>query len=354
MFKVLAILTVLITAQFAPGSGTARAQQPLQEIRISSQPALYSTLPFYIASEKGWWAEAGLKVTIINFPAGAPQIAAAETWDVGMTGAVPAVLGALRNGLHTIAIADDQSATNAMVVLGKRLPASAKPQEWLKGSTVMLSANSTVDLVTRACLRKHGLNVAEVTLKGAPQGEILKAMDAATVDVGGLWAPNLYVAEEKYGARVICSGKDAGVPVPSLLVARAAWASKNPQLTAKFLAVYLRAQRWAQANRKEALVLMKAYYAAGNVSISEASMNKEFDLRPTFALPRQLELFTREGGVFSNADLWMFSIWFFLRTVEVVKKEEKMVDPKTYVNDAYLRLVDSDPALKAMALSGAK
>jgi len=340
---------LLVALLIACSPALAQPSPQLQEIKISSQPALYSSLPFYIATVKGWWAEAGLKVTFIDFPAGAPQIAAAKSWDVGYTGAVPAVLGALRNDLQTIAIADDQSETTAMVVRGARLPATANPAQWLRDSTVRLTNNSTVDLVTRACMRKHGLGPKDLVLKGASQPEILKEMAGSTADVGALWAPNLYVAEESFGARVICSGKDAGVPVPGVLVARAEWARRNPQLVAKFLAVFLRAQHWALVNRKEALVMMKTYYEAGGVHISEASMKKEFDLRPTFGLSRQLELFSQAGGAFSNADLWMLSIWYFLRTVDVVKKEEAMVDPKAYVTDAYLRLVDRDPALKTLA-----
>ena len=71
----------------------ARAQA-LEEIKVSYQPALYWALPFYVATEKNWWAEVGLKPVFSTFPAGVPQIAAAasKSWDVGGTGSVPAVL----------------------------------------------------------------------------------------------------------------------------------------------------------------------------------------------------------------------------------------------------------------------
>ena len=73
---------------------TAQAQT-LAEIKVSYQPALYWALPFHIATEKGWWAEVGLKPVFSTFPAGVPQIAASasKSWDVGGTGSVPAVLG---------------------------------------------------------------------------------------------------------------------------------------------------------------------------------------------------------------------------------------------------------------------
>ena len=44
--------------------------QPMTEIKVSYQPALYWSLPYYIASEKNWWAELGLKPTFSTFPAG--------------------------------------------------------------------------------------------------------------------------------------------------------------------------------------------------------------------------------------------------------------------------------------------
>src|SRR6218665_3908153 len=77
------------------GSATPGAQAPLTEIRVSYQPALYWALPFFVATEKNWWAELGLQPVFSIFPAGVPQMAAAaaKSWDVGGTGSVPAVLG---------------------------------------------------------------------------------------------------------------------------------------------------------------------------------------------------------------------------------------------------------------------
>jgi NitT/TauT family transport system substrate-binding protein len=139
-------------AAFAALAPLSAHAQDLKEIRISSQPALLGSVPFTLAEEKGWWKELGLKVTITNFPAGAPQIAASKSWDVGYTGSVPAVLGAVRFGLHTVAFSDDQSATNALYVRGANADAWIKNPASLKGQTVFLTGNSTVDLAARSCL----------------------------------------------------------------------------------------------------------------------------------------------------------------------------------------------------------
>lgn len=322
--------------------------QELKEVRISSQPALLGSVPLTLADDKGWWKEVGLKVSVINFPAGAPQIAASKSWDVGYTGSVPAVLGAVRFGLHTVAFSDDQSATNAIYVRGANADAWIKNPASLKGQTLFLTGNSTVDLAARSCLQKFGLQKGDVTVRSMGQAEILAAMSSGGADVAGLWAPNTYTAEEKAGARYLCSGKDTGTLVPGNLVVRAEWAKENPQLVARFLAVYLRAQRYLAANRKEALAVMKKHYDLGGVVVSEAAMNKEFDLRPTFDLAGQLAMFNR-GAQPSRGDMTMNNIAAFMKEVGSLRADEALPDPKTYVTDEYLKLIDRDPQLKAFA-----
>jgi sulfonate transport system substrate-binding protein len=322
--------------------------QEMKEVRISSQPALLGSVPLALADEKGWWKEVGLKVTVTNFPAGAPQIAASKSWDVGYTGSVPAVLGAVRFGLHTVAFSDDQSATNAIYVRGANADAWLRNPASLKGQTVFLTGNSTVDLSVRSCLAKFGLQKGDVTVRSMGQAEIIAAMSSGSADIGGLWAPNTYTVEEKAGARYLCSGKDTGTLVPGNLVVRAEWAKENPQLVARFLAVYLRAQRFMAANRKEALAIMKKHYDVGGVLISEAAMNKEFDLRPTYDLAAQLAMFNR-GAQPSRGDTTMNTIAAFMKEVGSLRADEALPDPKTYVTDEYLKLIDRDPVLKAFA-----
>jgi sulfonate transport system substrate-binding protein len=71
-FKAMALATVAGFALNAPAQA-----QDLTPINLSYQPALYWALPFYLATEFGWWADVGLDPSFTTFPAGAPQIAAA-------------------------------------------------------------------------------------------------------------------------------------------------------------------------------------------------------------------------------------------------------------------------------------
>ena len=334
-------------AAWVVGVAATGAQAQPVEIKISYQPALYWALPFYIAAEKGWYAELGLKPVFSTFPAGVPQIAAsaAKSWDVGGTGSVPAVLGAARYNLLTVGITNDESYGNALMATAKTADGFMKNPASIKGQTIVLTANSTGDYAVQSCLAKWGIKKSDVTIKSMGQAEIISAMSSGNADLGGLWAPNIYTMEEKAGAKLICSGRDAGAAVPGALVVRADYAKEQPQNVARFLAVYLRAWKWMNAHQPEAIAMMKTFYEQGGVTISAASMKKEFDTRPTFDLAQQLKIMHRAGGA-SEVDGWFAKIGEFMKANGTFAEAPASAK---YITDDYLKMVESDPKLKAFA-----
>jgi ABC-type nitrate/sulfonate/bicarbonate transport system substrate-binding protein len=328
-------------------AGSLVHAQPLTEIKVSYQPALYWALPFHIATEKGWWAEVGLKPVFSTFPAGVPQIAAAasKSWDVGGTGSVPAVLGHVRFGIKTIGVTNDESAGNVLLVRKELADKFTKSPQSMKGQTIVLTANSTGDYAVQSCLKKYGLTKSDVTIKNMGQAEIISAVSSNNADLAGVWAPNIYTLEEKAGAKVLCSGKDGGVVVPGALIARGEYAEQNPENVAKFLAVYLRAWKWANAHKAEAVAMMKTFYDLGGVSISEASMKKEFDTRPTFDLASQLARLDRSRGN-SDMDAWFGQIAVFMRGTGAV---QSVPQPSEFITDVYMKRVAADPKLRDFA-----
>lgn len=332
------------------GFANVAQAQALAPIKISYQPALYWALPFHVATEKGWWKDAGLAPEFSTFPAGVPQIAAsaAGSWDVGGTGSVPAVLGHVRFGIKTIGLTNDESAANGLVGSAKASGEFAKdPAGALRGKTITLTQNSTADFAVQACLKKYGLKKSDVVMKNMGQAEIISALSSNNSDLAGMWAPNTYTVEEKAGARMLCSGKDSGAIVPGALIARGDYAKQNPENVAKFLAVYLRAWSWIGQNRPEAIRMMKDFYAKGGVSISEAAMTKEFETRPVFNLEQQLKVMKRSGAS-SDMDKWFIELSTFMRETGAVQQAPNASD---FLTDDYLKLVQADPKLREMANS---
>ena len=338
-----------LAAGITLGLTTAAASaQQLTEIKISYQPAVYWALPFYAAAEKGWYADLGLKPVFSTFPAGVPQIAASasKSWDVGALGSVPATLGAARYNLLMIGISNDESDGNAIVATAKTAAGFEKNPGSVKGQTIVLTANSTGDYAVQSCLAKWGLKKADVTMKSMGQAEIMSAMSSGNAELGGLWAPNTYTMEEKTGAKQICSGKDAGAAVPGAIVARADYAKENPQNVAKFLAVYLRAWNWLNAHQPEAIAMMKKFYEQGGVTISEASMKKEFSTRPTYDLAGQLRIMRRPPGGASEVDGWFTKIGAFMQANGTFPEAPAA---SKFITDEYMKMIDADPKLKEFA-----
>lgn len=341
------LLTTAISLSIAFGFMSTASAQTLTPIKVSLQPSLYWALPFHVATEKGWWKEVGLVPEFSSFPAGVPQIAAsaAKSWDVGGTGSVPAVLGHVRFGIKTIGISNDESAANGLVGSAKAAAEfAANPANALRGKTITLTQNSTADFAVQSCLKKYGLKKADVIMKNMGQSEIISAVSSNNSDWAGMWAPNTYTVEEKAGAKMLCSGKDGGAVVPGALIVRGEYAKENPQNVAKFLAVYLRAWSWMNANKPEAIRMMKDFYAKGGVTLSDAAMNKEFDTRPTFNLAQQIKMMERRSAdANSQVDGWFNELSNFMRETGAMPQAPKVSD---FVTDEYLKLVNADPKLR--------
>ena len=324
-------------------SGHAQALTP---IKISYQIA-YWALPIYIATEKNWWAEAGLKPEFVVYPAGAQQIAgaASKSWDVGGTGSPPAVLGAQRYDIVTIGVTNDESTANGVMARKDKIAAiNANPAKEIKGQQILLSPNSTGEYATMACLKKWGLQRSDVTVVTLAPAQLVSAYIGGNGLLAGTWAPNFYTLNEQMGAEVICSGKDAGVSVPGALIARREFAKQNPEAVAKFLAVYLRAVAYQKANKPEFMSYLRKLFEANGIKLKDNYLATEME-RPIFTLDEQLKIMSRTNGK-STLDESFEALSGYLKNVGTINE---VPDPKSFITDDYLKLIDRTPALKAFA-----
>ena len=340
-------MTALVVALALAAAPVVPAKAQDKPIGVSYQPSLYWALPFHYANVKGWWKEVGLAPNFTTFPAGAPQIAAApsKSWDVGGTGSVPAVLGAVRFNILTIGITNDESKTNAMMVRGDKFDAIKANPSSLKGQKLLLTTNSTVDFASRKCLVKMGLAANDMQFVNLGQAQIITALTSNNGDIAGVWAPNTYTLEERAGAKYLCSGADAGAIVPGALIVRADFAKERPDDVAKFLAVFLRGWSWAKANPAEARTLALEFYKQGGLEVSANAMDQEFALRPTFGLDEQLKIMARASGN-STVDGWFDEIGKFITSVGTIPASP---ETKSYISDEFMKKVAADPKLKAFA-----
>jgi ABC-type nitrate/sulfonate/bicarbonate transport system substrate-binding protein len=323
---------------------TAFAQTP---ITISHQPTIYWAFPFHLATEKGWWAEAGLSPKFVVYPAGLPQVNALadKAWDVGGTGSVPAMIGADKFGLEIIGVNNDESATNGLYATPSFAAKFRTDHGVLRDQKIVITANSTVDFAAQACLALAGLLNTQTKWVPAPPKDVLAALNAKETEIVGLWAPNTYVAEAA-GWVSICSGRDSRVLIPGLLVARPEYAKANPEAVAKFLAVYLRGWQWVKANPAEAQKMLKAFYTSGGLTISDEAIKKEFATRPTFALPEQLALMSSTPASDSKLAYALQRMGIFLRESGIISSTRPA---QKKITSKYLQMIEASPQLTSIA-----
>lgn len=320
------------------------ASSRAEPVRISYQP-LYWALPFYVASELGYWKDVGIEPQFSVFPAGPQQISAMQSWDLGGTGGPPAVLGGVRLGLRSIAIQTDESAVTATVARAAEADAILKDPTILKGKQLLVTTNSTGEFSALACLKKFGLTHDDVQIVNLAPPQLISAYSNGNGAIAASWAPFVYVLQDKAGAKEICNGQLANAFVTSSFVVTAEYAKAKPEMVAKALAVYLRAVAWQKKNRAGTLAYLKKFNEANGVSLSEHFLEIDHDRRKTFSLAEQLQVFDRSKGA-STFDKWNDDLAAYLVSTGTLKA---IPDAKTYIDDSFLKMIDKDPKLRAFA-----
>jgi ABC-type nitrate/sulfonate/bicarbonate transport system substrate-binding protein len=333
-------IVLVMVAWMVLGGVAFGADKELPLVRASHQPCMHA-LPTILATNFGWWDEIGIKVTFHYFVSGMPQVEAGQAgeWDVGAMGTVPCLLAGIKYQQPLIAISNDESVTNNLMVRPDAFNTWLKdPKNDLKGKTILCSTISTGHYAVVAYLKKLGLTENDVKIVHMEQSAILSAFLSGQGDVAQTWAPFNYLMEEK-GMKVLSHGKDAGVVIPGGVVATKKFADDKPELVAKWLLGYQRGVNFMIDNPRESAKHLGKYFREKcGINLSDEVCLKEFELRPLFRTKQQLRMYERKDGKMSVVDKWMDDLAQYFVDV---KRIEKKPDPKTYITDKFLKMVDT-------------
>ena len=352
----LALLVGLLATLAVATPSSAQTSQPagsLTTIRVAQQPQRWG-LEWYIATEKGWWKEVGLQPEMSTFSSGAVEIGAGASgsWDVGGAGNVPSILGASKYGLVTIGIADGEAAIITIMATREKADEYLKNPSLMKGKTIPVTTNSTGQWGAAECLsRKFGLKPDDYRFLNLSPPDINAAVMSGKYDLTEAWAPNTYILQDAIGAKVICTGAELNMPIHSYLFTTPAFAEKNPEAVAKFLAVYLRAVAWERAHPKETENYLKAFFNSVGVKIPDKYLAQELHDRPAYTLDEQLKIFSGAPAATSTIGKWWDEVGKFMVSVGVIRS---IPDPSKTVTGKFLEMVDKDPRLKAFVSNVSK
>ncbi len=325
---------------------TVQAQIP---VRISVQPANYSALAVHVATKNDYWKIAGLTPSFSRYPAGLPQIKANADWDIGITGSVPALIGAKDFNMITIAVADDQSRTNALMASKEMIAKIKKDKVIPKGTKIAVTLNSTADYAVQTCLALWGGRIkSDMVYQAATQPEAIQAGASGAAEMVGLWAPNVYTMKDKHGFETLCSAKDFSPGLYNAVVTSRDFATKNPEIVSKFLAVMMRSVQWIKANPEQAQAFFVKNADDEGAKISSNAAKNDYDQRPIFDLDAQLKMIGESTASVEASAVArsFFSINVFLNEG---RPGTRTMRPSSFMDPSYLKKVKDTPSLVQIA-----
>lgn len=342
-------LAVAVLCLALPGMALAADLQKVRTAWLDGQ----ETFPIWYAKEKGWDKEVGLDLELIYFDSGADALKTlpSKQWVFGAMGAIPAMIGALRYDLSVIGNANDEALANAVMVrpdspiyrtrgYNKSYPNVYGHPDDVRGKTILCTTVSSAHYALSAWLRVLGLKESDVIIKNMDQPQALAAFEYGIGDVVTLWAPLMYVGESR-GWKIASTAQDCYQGLPVVLVADAKYAEANPEITAKFLGVYLRAVNMLQKETAETIVpaYLRFYLDWAGRDYTKELATLDLKTHPVFNYEEQLKMFDASDGP-SQAQHWQGELAQFFAAIGRINQDElKKIEGAPYVTDKYLKLV---------------
>ncbi len=345
-------LAMLCVCLLAIGSAsTAFAAAPVK--MRSAWMDEHETFLVWYAKEKGWDKEEGIDLELLYFDSGMAQLNAlpAGEWVVCGTGAVPAMMGNLRYDTYVIAIGNDESYTNGVLVrpnspilktkgYNKDYPEVYGHPDDVRGKTILATTVSSAHFALSHWLRVLGLTDADVVIKNMDQAQALAAYTTGIGDAVALWAPHMYIGEQKKWT-IAATPNACKVGLPIALIADKKFADANPELITKFLRVYLRAVNMLQKEPLESFVpeYRRFFLEWAGKSYSEEMALKDLQTHPVFNLEQQLAMFDSSKGA-STTQKWQGEVAaFFAKVGRITADDLKKVGNGAYATDKFLKMV---------------
>jgi NitT/TauT family transport system substrate-binding protein len=294
MKKLFAVLLALVTAGTVWAGGTRQNSVSDKDFVLTIGLPVEGGLceaPFYIAIEKGYYAEEGLKYKEFKMdPGTAMNHLTTGTIDV-TNNLLATLIQPIVNGLDIkIPLAIHTGCVKVLV----RSDSPIKTPRDLKGKKIGVpSMNSSTRVIPARVLASLGFKVdgnnADVEWVIYPSAELPLALERKLVDAIGLGDPSSSIIENEGKARVIINNAtDDNLKNEFCCVApvRSQTLLEHPEAVAKFLRALQKASKWVEENPDEAAkIITEKKYIAGEIAVN-AQVLKTFNYRASVSLAR--------------------------------------------------------------------
>lgn len=269
---------VFLTAAVVAGCGLQEIEEPPDEVSLQLKWVHQAQFAgFYVAQEKGYYAEENIEVTFIEGGPGIDTVeqVAAGAGDFGVV-APDAILVQRSQGKPVVAIAVVyRRSPMAFVALAES--GIDRPADFL-GQTVAIGGNIDATLPFEAMLKRLGLDIHQVEI--APSSYDYTAFYSGEVDIVSAYSTGGLIRMRQAGYQLnLIWPSDYGVHLyADTLITTDELVSENPELVIRFLRATLRGWRKAIEDPEGAVAATLQYAKEADLELQTQMMEVSLPL----------------------------------------------------------------------------
>jgi NitT/TauT family transport system substrate-binding protein len=259
----------------AQGATPQVGEEELQTVRVGIVPVtIYA--PFYIAVEKGYFAEEGIDAQLMPVEGGTENVVqvAAGNFEVAGGGIGAGMLNAADRGVEfeiVLPMHTERPPLTSPFVVSRARFESGELTEMSDLAGMRVSTNapgSATEYWLWSALQQGGLDFPDVEVLGVGFREVAPALESGSLDGGILGEPLVTLAEQQ-GLVVRLSEDFLDRFTPTVVYYNKDWATENPELAQGFVRAYLRGARDLNGD---------SWYDEENLAIIEQYTNVPVDV----------------------------------------------------------------------------
>jgi NitT/TauT family transport system substrate-binding protein len=285
-----------------------------------------SSVPVWIAQERGFFAKYGLKPNLVYATGRRPTQALVAGEVQFISTAASASIPATVAGADIVILAG-ASNVSPLEIFSK--PDIKRPEQ-LRGKRLGITTfGSSTDTAAAFALTKWGLKPTDIVLLqlgGVP--EVLAALGSSAIDAGVLSDPTT-IAARKAGFHRLASLRELGLNVQhAAIAAQRSYIRANPDVTERFLRAYSEAILYFHANRPGTLDVMTKYLRRMDRESVAESYDNHLTIIPKVPYP------TLEG------------IQFILDELAKENPRAKQFKPEALIDKTFIEKLDREGFFK--------
>lgn len=258
---ILVLITLLVTISFAGTVGFSENNANLEKVdfRLNWIPQGNHAV-YYVAKEKGWYEDVGLKVNIQRGSGSGDAVKYADVGKVDVAMADASTVAVSRAKGANVKIIAEVYVKSPFTVWARKSKGIKEPKD-LAGHTIGAPAGDAQRVFFPAFAGAIGIDPDAVTWVNIGPGAKIQSLGAGSVDATVHYSDQLYLYRQAVGDDLVhFRWPEYGVnPYGKSLIANEETIKNKPEMLKKFLEASFRAYRWTIQNPEKAIEIERKF-----------------------------------------------------------------------------------------------